>query len=459
MRPGEQEQLEQLEQIEQLGARVGRALGEGPDEQRRALQRQALLHSLPAAGGQLRPVRRPRLAVAAVAAGVAAAAVAAGVVLAVGASHWLSTPPPMEYWIGGGAAAQAGEPGLVRSARDRTVPIFFSDGSQLDLRGATTARVVESSADRVQVDLRHGTLGARVRSRPRTRYRVVAGPFQVEDVGTVFEVRWDPVRTRLAVAVQEGVVMVGGGALAHRGVRLEAGMHLRVEGKDVHLTGPGAGPASAPARVPRDEPVPAPAPVTAPATAPARPNRRGAVPRRRSPRRDVASPQRGAGPTPAAPSGWRRAYQEGDYRAAMRRARALGLSRLARERSSDELWKLASAARYTRDAAAARLFLAAIRARFPGSRRARTAAYLLGLAAFELSADAPRAIRWFETYLREDPRGPLIEEAHGRLISACRRAGRPGPARRWARRYLARFGEGLYAGIAHAVLQEGGGRP
>jgi hypothetical protein len=69
--------------------------------------------------------------------------------------------------------------------------------------------------------------------------------------------------------------------------------------------------------------------------------------------------------------------------------------------------------------------------------------------------NGPReAQRWFETYLTEDPDGPLAEEALGRLIDARKEAGARSGARDAATLYLSRHPDGVFADLARATLGE-----
>ena len=63
----------------------------------------------------------------------------------------------------------------------------------------------------------------------------------------------------------------------------------------------------------------------------------------------------------------------------------------------------------------ARDALQALRRRFPGDPRARTAAFLLGRIALDLEHDPAGARAWFSTYLSEAPAGPLAGDARRRL--------------------------------------------
>ena len=55
---------------------------------------------------------------------------------------------------------------------------------------------------------------------------------------------------------------------------------------------------------------------------------------------------------------------------------------------------------------------------------------------------------------REQPSGPLMGDAVGRLMEARHRAGDGVAARRDAQRYLERFPRGPYAATASAILAE-----
>ena len=63
------------------------------------------------------------------------------------------------------------------------------------------------------------------------------------------------------------------------------------------------------------------------------------------------------------------------------------------------------------------------------------------------------ACRWFDRYLQESPRGRLAQEALGRLVDACEKAGRHGRARRGAKTYIARYPRGIFRRVAEHVLR------
>ena len=119
-----------------------------------------------------------------------------------------------------------------------------------------------------------------------------------------------------------------------------------------------------------------------------------------------------------------------------------------------ELLSLADAARLSGETSRAVEALLMLRQRFPASTSAATAAFSLGRLAFEKRGAYAEAARWFATYLNEQPQGPLMGDAIGRLMEARDRAGDRPAARRDAERYLQRFPEGPYAGTARVILAE-----
>jgi hypothetical protein len=77
-------------------------------------------------------------------------------------------------------------------------------------------------------------------------------------------------------------------------------------------------------------------------------------------------------------------------------------------------------------------------------------AFLLGKIAADQQGAPSQAVTWFETYLQEVPGGALAEEALGRLMQLQQRSN-PAAASALAKRYLARYPKGAYAGLAKSL--------
>src|SRR5262249_29419737 len=99
--------------------------------------------------------------------------------------------------------------------------------------------------------------------------------------------------------------------------------------------------------------------------------------------------------------------------------------------------------------------LSALRARFPGSAEAASAAFILGRIAQDQSRDSAGAAGWFSRYLAEQPGGPFAADALGRVVEAADKQGDEAGARRAAERYLAAYPNGPHAGYASRVLARG----
>jgi hypothetical protein len=142
---------------------------------------------------------------------------------------------------------------------------------------------------------------------------------------------------------------------------------------------------------------------------------------------------------------WRDLAARGKYNDALAAAERAGFAQELDRASSPDLAALADAARYAARPALARQALLAQRRRF-GARG--SSAFLLGKIAADQQGGAD-AVRWFETYLREEPGGALAEQALGRILELQK--GNPATARAAAERYLARYPNGVHAALARSL--------
>jgi hypothetical protein len=149
---------------------------------------------------------------------------------------------------------------------------------------------------------------------------------------------------------------------------------------------------------------------------------------------------------------WRELLAAGRLREGLRAAEGANFDQVCRTATAKELLALADAGRFFGPSHRAVAALVAMRARFPGSTAAGTAAFTLGRIVFENEHDYSRAATWFETYLREQPSGPLMGDAFGRLMEARFRAGDAVRARASAEQYLRRFPGGPYSAEARGIL-------
>jgi transmembrane sensor len=434
--------------LERIGARVAEGLGEGVlSEDRRAIQRRAFLAAaLTAMDSASASDRRNRVV-------VRIAAVAAVALIAIGAAALLPRGvKPLSFWVGDQRTAGS-EGTWIESSGTREVPIVFDNGSRFDLRAETAVRVAAANTQRVAVDVSEGELFADIKHNEGTKWEVNAGPYRVTVLGTAFTVDWAASSGELVVAVSRGVVLVRGGNLSEYGLRVPAGKRLVVAGLDGRVAVEAID-ASGAVLEPRAKALPddgtaagGEAPTVSDDLAPVRP---AVVEERAS--STASSAARPSGQKAKAPDVWKSFYAKRDYAAAVAAAETEGIESLIGRLGVDDLWCLANASRFAHRGDVARRVLLAVRARFSDTPRATTAAFLLGRSELEDRGNAEIARGWFETYLREARNGPLAEEALGRLVEACDKAGSEGDARRYAERYLSRYQDGLFAALAKSIL-------
>ncbi len=293
----------------------------------------------------------------------------------------------------------------------------FDDGSLVRLETESSARVQFVAAKGGLVHLDRGAVRLKVHHRDGSSWRVAAGPYEVEAIGTEFVVDWVAGREKpLRVSVTEGTVAVRGPAF--RGTRFVSA-HQMVEVTAQETA------AAAPVPVPVDQLAPE---ATAELVAPEEAAKSGARPR-------------------GSDLSWRDLEEAGKFADAVKLAERRGLSNIYQTGGGDDLLALARAASFSRHGEIARQALMACRARFSGSQHAAMAAYQLGR-----SASGAQAAEWFSTYLREQPNGALAREALGRLVEAYQAAGDHVSGRAAAERYLKSYPDGPHATLARQAL-------
>jgi hypothetical protein len=321
------------------------------------------------------------------------------------------------------------EPHLVR----------FSDGSTISLARDSSLEVAEVNSHRVGITMRHGAASFDVVHSDQNVWLIGAGPFQVRVLGTAFRVEWQAQAQRFSVGVTRGAVRVSGPLLGSERV-ISAGVTCTVDlvaqqaafGTDATgLERPETarneqGAPSDPDAEARSTPKLAPSPSSAP------PSSSGHVEVGRQAALD-----------------WRELERQGQFDKAVQEALRIGVDPIYGAASAEDLMGLARAARLAGRLDISKAALLSCRRRFAGTRDAAMAAYLLGR-----SAASAEAVRWFLTYLKEQPDGALAREASGRLMEAQFGSGQREAARAQARGYLLRYPAGPHADFANMVLRQ-----
>jgi hypothetical protein len=426
-------------------------------------------------------------------------AIAAAVVAAVlGTRLWLGQRAPLAFEVGPAESswpAAPPEPGVVgrwlTAPAQQALPLRFSDGSTIRLRPDARGSVVAVAPRGAGVVLERGAAHASIVHKERTRWDVLAGPFEIRVVGTAFEFAWDPQKELFTLRLEQGAVTVSGCALPEeRAVATGETFRAVCHGGHVALpkpepvaaatdATPDGGAAEPPAaEVPLPlgadaaplpsgaDAAPLPSPPSAAWPKAAAATRPSAAPRLSSPSSDAATPPSGLpavrslssdeSPPDAASPGlrWQDLLARGRFGEAVDAAAAQGWAQVCATAEAKDLMSLANAARYVGHSDEADLVLHRVRERFPHDDRASVAAFDLGRIAFDETHSYLDAARWFETYLAERPTGPLAREALGRFMEALERGGAHVRAREAAGRYLGSFPRGPHADLARSIMAE-----
>jgi len=287
--------------------------------------------------------------------------------------------------------------------------VEFSEGSLVVLHEGSRARVLDTRAAGARVLLESGVADVSIVHRigRGTRWRFDVGPFQVLVKGTQFELDWQPESQSLSLTMKTGSVELSGACLPAPRL-VERGSRVRLScAKEAPLARPAA-------------------------TAPAQP---GAMPA-------AAPPSCGVPCTTGEPAAREAATAPRSFEASCETV------------SKADLVAWANRERLAGSVVRARTALLVLRRRFAGSSEAGTAAFTLGRIAFDQRGNYREAARWFEAYLAEQPNGPLMGDAAGRLLEAHERQGERAVVRRDAESYLRRFPDGPYASRARRILAD-----
>ncbi len=402
--------------LEKLGATVRTASDQAADVPATlAAARARFLQADPASRSRGRP---------ALLLGLAAALCTLAALIWVATGSIRGAPTPLAFTVG--TEARPGVVGEWMSADGEPLGVRFSDGSAVTLAPQSRARIASTAANGADLVLEQGVLDAEVVHRESAAWSLRGGPYSVRVTGTRFTLSWDPTAERLEVGLQEGSVSVSGPHLPE-GRAVVAGERLLVEVRTGEMLLWRADQARA---APSLAAPPAPSASTS------------------APGKDESTTPHPPAASAAPPAeDWRARLARGDSRGAVAALERAGVGEATRSATAAELWQLADAARFAGRPDVATAALSTLRSRH-GTRG--STAFLLGKIAADQRGAPAEAVRWFDLYLAEAPNGPLAEEALGRLMTLQRRSN-PAAAATAAKKYLARYPNGAYSGLARSL--------
>jgi TolA-binding protein len=311
--------------------------------------------------------------------------------------------------------------------------LAFSDGSKVQMAAQARGRVVEVSSRGARFALDAGQATAEIVHRPRAQWIFDVGPFRVTVHGTSFTMAWNPVDAVFEVRLASGAISVAS-PVAGPEIQMRAGQTLRVSLRDQSSTLGSLGTMSGG----REVSSPAKNTKTAPASSSFEP------------------PRTAPGGPPEPPRwshrGWMSALSQNRARDILADAERRGPTSVLERADSDDLWALASAARYAGRPALAGQALNAHRRRFPSTDHSREAAFLLGRL-HDGDPDPAEALRWYDRYLVDAHDGVGVADALGRKMTLLERSNRRAEALAVAREYLRRSPQGTYANAARGLVR------
>jgi len=383
-------------------------------------------------GARRRGERRRRL----LAVGSATAAMAAAAYLVgprvIERIHQMDAPPPLALQVESGAIDAAG---AIVARGDEPAALRFGDGTVIRLGSETRGRLASVDGDGAHVAIANGSAHVSVVHKPRARWLIDAGPYQITVHGTVFSASWDESQQRLDVKMERGLVSVAG-PVTNGPIAVRAGQALTVKLKRSQVLLRDLDRDEVVADVEADDTDTPVDEIAPPAVAPAPPARAKVAAK-------IARPLRART--------WTAALSAGDFDTILDEAER-DIGHVLATRGTEDLAALADAARYRRHDDVARRALLAQRRRFAGSPRAADAAFFLGRLDENGGRGHGPALAWYERYLDEAPRGSYVAEAMGRKMIAVEEIHGAAAARNVAEQYIRRFPRGSYAGAAHALL-------
>jgi hypothetical protein len=320
------------------------------------------------------------------------------------------------------------------------------------LEPGTRARVLNVNDDRLVLSLEHGRVVVDGDGTVTAPCEVFAGPYLVHSNEATYEVSWSTDTRSLVLDVQKGQALleenkaveqnqrpVGRGLrqVVSAGQRVELGEPQResrtrreLDSKLVpnhnRRTPASRGSVSEPVRVEKQ--------ATAPQVLPTRPGSQS--------------------PTDIAADGgsWKTLAESGKYREAITAAKAAGFDAVQATASPSDLLLLADAARLGGAPNQARATLQLLRQNFPTHTNAAIAAFTLGRMAQELDHNDRAALKWYRTYLSQEPQGRMAEGARARVLKGALRVGTSEEVQAAARDYLSHHPSGSSAALARQAL-------
>jgi len=141
-------------------------------------------------------------------------------------------PPPLALQVESGVIGTAG---AIIPRDDGPPALHFEDGTVIRLGSETRGRLASVDGLGAHVAIENGSAHVSVVHKPKARWLIDAGPYQIAVHGTVFSASWDESQQRLDVKMERGLVSVSG-PNTNGPIAVRAGQALTVKLKRSQVT-------------------------------------------------------------------------------------------------------------------------------------------------------------------------------------------------------------------------------
>jgi hypothetical protein len=333
------------------------------------------------------------------------------------------------------------------STAESSAQIAFSDTSHIAVgpHAALSLEIVGRHAALTRLE--RGQLHVRVQHAKDTNWRFFAGRYEVQVVGTEFDLAWDEHTEQFLLRMLSGEVRVLGAPGPARVVGAGATLRLPESSASVATTAaptpspkPMLGASSEVAGVSASN---ASAATASAATASAATG----MPATGSNTASASKPTHDTGA-----SDWDTLLKAGQFAAVVQSAESAGVEHSLQAASASNLKALAQAARYTGHAPLSLRAWHALRARFESQPLGTQASFFLGRT-YDEQGNLPEALHWLGRYVSEAPNGVYASEAFGRRLLVLQKFSGRSAALSSARDYLQRFPGGAFEKTARAIVE------
>ncbi|MGC4087029.1 MAG: FecR domain-containing protein [Polyangiaceae bacterium] len=329
---------------------------------------------------------------------------------------------------------------------DKPAEVRFTDGSELTAQPGTRLRVDQARNNGARVLIERGVATASVKHADRSNWQFVAGPFEVHVTGTKLTLGWDPLKEEVDLVLHEGSVEVES-PLARGHFAVRAGQHFHASLLDGSMRVDNTNAGSSAAKQP--EATPAVEASSSPEVLASKAKPEPAL----APRAEAKlAPHSKLNSSPAVQSdapreSWPELVRKGQFQVVVSAAENRGIESCLSSCTAADVRALADAARYSGKSSLAEQSLQSLRRRFSGSGEGSAAAFLLARLS-ESRRQLAAADGWYETYLREAPRGQFASDALAGRMRAVAALRGSAAAKPLALEYLRSYPDGVHAPAA-----------